>query len=354
MFRLGQPNQIMKGILAFITIVPVFGGVIFVKKSGYLSPGPVSDAHTKNQPINGYISHAEFEKQCIHCHAPIHCVTDTRCQDCHIEIARQRSTASGLHGLLPGTDKCQTCHPEHQGRDASITELAFTNVNHEKLTGFSLEKHKQNFDGDPLDCMTCHSQDSYLRETLDCISCHSEQDHDYLAAHIDQYGTGCVDCHDGKDRMLPFDHDLIYPLEGAHRAIACNECHLNNVYRDTPSDCIDCHAEPELHANLFGLECYRCHTAVAWAPAQLLQHTFLLDHGAGEQNIASCETCHAGTYTEYPCYSCHETADMVVAHLGQQIENLEDCIACHPTGRGVAEEPGRTSGGALRIASGKP
>jgi len=326
--RINTPGR----LALLLMLLSAFGAGIFLfagKK--YIMPGPVSAAHVNNQALGGYVSHAEFEKECIHCHAPVHCVTDTRCQDCHMDIARERATAAGLHGMLPGTSRCQTCHVEHQGREASITTLAFLNVDHTKLANFSLDKHHQDYQGNALDCETCHSQGSYGISALDCITCHTQEDHQYMADHIEAYGTRCIDCHDGSDRMLAFDHDQYYPLEGGHDSTGCIDCHAEYVFIDAPADCKGCHAEPEMHAGVFGEDCARCHTAAAWAPAQLTQHTFLIDHGTDD--ITECETCHAGSYTEYPCYTCHDFEEMRPLHVGENSAPLEDCIACHPTGR---------------------
>jgi hypothetical protein len=52
--------------------------------------------------------------------------------------------------------------------------------------------------------------------------------------------------------------------------------------------------------------------------------------------IEDCETCHAGNYSEYPCAGCHEGQDMVLAHEPYEVAELNNCIACHPTGRGKA------------------
>lgn len=345
MRKLFRRNKIQIRFVLLLLVLGAFGSLAFLKYGNYLMPGPVSEAHANHQPLGGYVSHADFEQECSHCHAPIHCVTDTRCQDCHIEIARERATAAGLHGILPGTSRCQTCHVEHQGREASITKLAFLNVNHFKLANFSLDKHHQDYQGNPLDCETCHLQGGYSSSTLDCITCHTDEDHQYMADHIDAYGTRCIDCHDGGDRMLAFDHDEYYALDGEHASTVCLACHAEYVFVDAPSDCVGCHEEPELHAGVFGEDCARCHSALAWAPAQLTQHTFLLDHGTDD--ITECETCHAGSYTEYPCFTCHEFEEMRLLHIGEDSAPLEDCIACHPTGREseiAVKEPDRKDG----------
>jgi len=149
-------------ITGFLAALFAFSGFIYLKKSGQLSPGPLSAAHPNKQPLNGYVSHADFETQCSHCHAPMHCITDSRCQDCHQEIARQRATANGLHGKLPGTNKCQNCHVEHRGPETTITELAFINVNHFKLANFSLARHTKDYDGENMNCESCHSQGVFI------------------------------------------------------------------------------------------------------------------------------------------------------------------------------------------------
>jgi hypothetical protein len=87
-----------------------------------------------------------------------------------------------------------------------------------------------------------------------------------------------------------------------------------------------------MYAELFGNKCERCHSTTAWLPAELKTHTFLVDHGVGEGDIA-CETCHEHTYTQYPCYSCHDQQEMQDFHAREDIYAYENCIDCHPTGR---------------------
>lgn len=321
------------------TAVLVLGASFWLKGSGYLFPGPLSAMHPKETPLNGYVSHAEFEQECLHCHAPIHCVTDTRCQDCHQDIARQRAEGEGLHSRLPIANRCQTCHPEHRGRDIVITEWAFNNVDHRELAGFSLVKHTEDYDKQPLNCESCHSQERFASETLDCLTCHAEGDHEGLAEHLELYGPDCLACHDGEDRMAIFDHNQVYPLAGGHTDLACVDCHVEHNYRTGPLACVDCHADPEVHLGTFGLECDRCHTDAGWKPAALTRHLFPLDHG-GEGEVA-CETCHEESYVQITCYGCHdhEPEDMRLVHGAEGIEQYENCAECHPTG--VPGEAGR-------------
>jgi hypothetical protein len=251
-----------------------------------------------------------------------------------MEIAEERLTASGLHAHFPGVEQCQTCHVEHQGREASITDFAYQNIDHELMANFSLAQHGLNFDGVPMTCEGCHGKESFTKDTLDCISCHVNEDHEYMAAHIDLYGSTCVPCHDGRDTMANYQHEDDYPLDGEHQNTDCLVCHTNQIYAGTTRECAGCHEEPEIHLGIFGLKCERCHVAMAWLPAQLTVHTFLVDHGIEEQTEnMTCETCHVDSYTIYPCYSCHEPQEMEDYHAEIDIEAFENCVDCHPTGR---------------------
>lgn len=309
----------------------ILGSGAYGVKSNY-DPGPLSGIQHQGEPINGYRSHADFEQECRHCHAPVRCLSPNLCQDCHKEIARQRSEADGLHGLLPGTDKCQSCHQEHRGRDVVISAVPFININHEALTGFSLVRHQSGDEGRPDDCHDCHPGARYDHESVACYDCHYEQDPDAFAGHTDQYGSTCLDCHDGRDRIVDLDHGAVYALDGAHAEVECTDCH-GDGFLAAGRHCVDCHEEPDVHAGEFGLDCGRCHTAVAWEPAELREHTFELDHGSEE--AVACETCHTETYIVYTCYGCHdhEPAEMQTVHTAEGIADLEPCSDCHPTGR---------------------
>jgi hypothetical protein len=132
--------------------------------------------------------------------------------------------------------------------------------------------------------------------------------------------------------MIAFDHDLSYPLDGAHLHIDCIDCHPGFTFSEADRGCADCHPDPDLHAADFGLDCRRCHSTSAWLPAQLTLHTFPLDHGS--QSELDCETCHSGAYTSYSCYGCHDhqPQQMHDLHAQEQIRQLEPCGSCHPTG----------------------
>ncbi|HSV85808.1 MAG TPA: cytochrome c3 family protein [Levilinea sp.] len=260
------------------------------------------------------------------------------CESCHIDGNYQLSYAG-----------CTDCHAEpdiHAGMfeencDACHTDLAWRPVllegdvfDHQN-TGFSLVHHQVLPSGQDIACVDCHAVDSVQADPRKCTDCHTALDPSYMKDHLRTVGPDCLQCHDGTDRMAGFDHAAVFPLDGQHRRLECSACHANFHFGDMSGLCIDCHAEPDIHAGFFGTQCQRCHTTQAWTPALLLQHTFSLDHGEGGD--LTCQTCHVDTYSEYTCYSCHEhqPEDMAKKHLEEGIsaQELIECAACHPTGR---------------------
>lgn len=128
--------------------------------------------------------------------------------------------------------------------------------------------------------------------------------------------------------------------EPADPAVENGLAYLESELEEDPHQCIDCHAEPAVHAEAFGVNCARCHNTVTWKPAVLTRHDFLLDHG-GEGEV-DCKTCHPSNYVAYDCYGCHQdhqAAEMETVHLTERIEQYSACADCHPTG--VAGEAGR-------------
>ena len=318
--------------LLLVFLVLSLGGAAFGFKATF-DPGPVSAASPRGQALQGFESHAAFEKDCKHCHAPVKCLSANLCQDCHFEIAQQRAEASGLHGLLPGTDKCHSCHKEHNGRDAVISAVPLANVDHLQLTGFGLERHQADYDGTPLLCEDCHREGRFGAESVDCTGCHNGQDPHYMGEHSARFGGDCLVCHDGQDRMMTFDHDQVFALAGAHEPLQCEECHVAYTFAGMSGDCVACHEDPEVHLGEFGLDCSRCHGVVAWTPAQLTRHIFDLDHGGGGE--VACEVCHVDTYVVYTCYGCHDDhqpEEMRVVHEREGLVDYEACDQCHPTG----------------------
>lgn len=251
-------------------------------------------------------------------------VTPKACAQCHAEPPAHQ-------GMFAGD--CATCHAEQAWAPANWQGKPF---NHAQQTGFSLVKHTHSAEGEPLLCTACHSVDASPIDLQTCIACHSQGDQraDFMRRHQEQFGPACLECHDGIDRLSNFDHARFFPLEGAHATAQCEACHAGRVFRGTLSACVECHAEPAIHAGSFGVQCQDCHTAQAWTPASLRRHSFPLNHGS--QGEVPCKTCHEKTYIEYSCYGCHEhqPLDILVSHTNAGVARdvLPQCTLCHPSG----------------------
>ncbi len=275
-------------------------------------------------------------------HAPLACVachlegnfqeTPLACEDCHLEPE--------AHADLFSSD-CAACHTPEDW--SALVGLGGEWFDHFEHAGFSLERHSSDYTGAPILCSGCHSPIDGFKlgfEAQACIHCHTLEAPTFMADHQAQFGLDCLACHDGSGRMANFDHDRFFILDGQHAGLSCEACHLERIFTGTSSECNACHAEPEIHAGYFGLQCESCHSTDAWAPAKLVSHSFPLDHG--EQGTVSCDMCHPVRYTEYTCYGCHEhqEGEMIEEHQEEGITGtrLKDCVACHPTGLQADEE----------------
>jgi len=230
------------------------------------------------------------------------------CFSCH----RGDDPHAGTYGT-----ECGVCHSSEGWLPAKFDH---------NLSAFKLEgEHNE------VACEKCHVNNVFKGTPSDCYSCHQQDDE-----HNGRFGTQCETCHTPKNwESANFDHNLTaFKLDGGHREVRCERCHVNNVFKGTPTDCVACHAEPSSHAGQFGTECAACHSTNAWSPAQFNgEHTFPLNHGEG--GTVACSTCHPTTYTVYTCYGCHEHNESNIRseHLEEGISDFQNCVECHADGR---------------------
>lgn len=276
--------------------------------------------HSMSQfPLLG--AHESLE--CAECHKVENFAnTPVDCISCHSEP----QIHTGIFDL-----DCTICHTTQAWKPAFLDGRLF---NHWDNVAFNLIKHAKDFAGNAISCKGCHPKDFRQFDLEICITCHIEQNFDYMAAHIEKFGNACLECHDGVDRMNKFDHDKIFVLDGRHREVDCAACHIDYSFQGTSKECVECHAEPEIHSGTFGIQCQFCHTTTAWSPAQLQVHTFPINHG--EQGDQACSICHSNVYFEYTCYSCHDHQPIPLRekHLAAAVslEEFANCVNCHPSG----------------------
>ncbi len=281
--------------------------------------------HAKTHfPLEG----AHSTLACLACHQGSSALQDTpvACGGCHAEPQVHAGEFS---------TQCDECHSTSAWKPARLAGAAF---DHAK-TRFHLDTHRRNYDGRPFTCGACHAgaggkiSDITRFSDQACVNCHVQGQAAFMTKHLQTFGRGCRDCHDGTGNTRNFDHNTVFVLDGAHAPLQCAACHVDHKFKGLGKDCVSCHAEPQIHQGVFGTDCAACHTTSAWAPAALREHRFPIDHG-GQMN--ACATCHTTSYTTYTCYTCHEHDPDIVRrqHAEQNLtqERLADCVACHATG----------------------
>ncbi|MBP1656382.1 MAG: hypothetical protein H6Q31_983 [Bacteroidetes bacterium] len=277
-----------------------------------------------------------------------HAVAD--CQVCHANAGRKQFTGTP-------TD-CYACHREDFNRSASPNHSAAgfsTNCTQCHLEsamhwggGFQHDRTQFPLTGAhrSIACIDCHKDQVFKSTSVQCIACHqndysSTRNPNHSSAHI---ATTCQTCHTTTVwRPSTFSHaTTAFQLVGAHTTVACNQCHVNNVFSGLPhAGCWDCHAttfngaiNPNHVAGQFNHDCLQCHTQSAWKPATFNHATtkFAL---TGAHAATQCARCHtSGNYQlQYTdCYVCHSTKFAQPANPNHVLGNFNhDCAPCHTT-----------------------
>ncbi|MFI4866903.1 MAG: cytochrome c3 family protein [Steroidobacterales bacterium] len=153
---------------------------------------------------------------------------------------------------------------------------------------------------------------------------------------------------------VSFDHLTTgFELDGVHRDLPCEACHLNAVFRGTPLDCGTCHitgspfnATPKTATHISSTNnCAACHNTISFRPDVHFDHAEVL---------GSCVSCHNGTIaqgegpnhpaTSQNCAACHAVMSWnppkMVDHsqIPQAVAGL--CIVCHNGVQASGKSPG--------------
>ncbi|MCQ3939197.1 MAG: hypothetical protein DPW18_19440 [Chloroflexi bacterium] len=246
---------------------------------------------------------------CADCHGTdVTTFASDSCQSCHREMD---IAYAQLHLLTFGAD-CLACHDgvDRYGEDFNHNAFAF------QLAGAHAV----------APCSSCHLNARAIADLQsapqDCFSCHQGDD-----PHAGAYGTDCAACHSPQAwEPADFDHNLsAFKLEGEHTEAACEECHVNNVYKGTPADCYSCHREDDEHGGRFGTQCEACHNPSDWENASF-DHNRTNFPLTGGHSGAACEQCHGlGTFEGLStgCAGCHGDPSFHAGAFGA------NCEACH-------------------------
>ena len=267
---------------------------------------------------------------CAKCHQPAGAATRYRvryreCKDCHHD-PHEGQFADAMHG-----DRCEQCHTVERFQPAKFT------LPRHKETRFPLEGGHL-----AVACTECHQTRpglhgavAYKFTDLTCTGCHQDPHQPQLrggAAVADSRSSvACEVCHTVRrwTQVASFDHSKTrFPLTGAHRGAACEECHRATalsagvrkvVFQNTPVACGGCHED--VHAGQFAAlsgdqGCEACHGNFKWKPG-----TF--DHQRTDFSLA-------GAHQRVPCGDCHKTRKEVNGRMVVFYKPTpKDCASCH-------------------------
>jgi len=232
-------------------------------------------------PLQG--KHATL--QCAQCHIPrgketLYKIKFSRCLDCHKDEHQAQFAAA------PYLNRCEQCHTL-DGYKPSTFGLARHKQSRFVLTGAHLA----------VTCEECHKAQTqtsaqskpevpYHFEDMSCAGCHKDPHHGQFGKRMQRLvngqPVGCEACHTNKTwtELSRFDHSQTdFPLAGAHRAVACIDCHkptnletkLASVdFQAAPKQCEDCHED--IHGAQFAkaggvTRCSECHNSTRWKPS---------------------------------------------------------------------------------------
>ncbi|MEM6993720.1 MAG: cytochrome c3 family protein [Myxococcota bacterium] len=188
------------------------------------------------------------------------------------EAVQRHRWWAGLGAVVPHDtfpDDCSACH---EGSDWSELRDDFE-FDHAAETGVALHgAHEQAL------CLRCHNDRGPVATFAQrgCAGCHED-------IHLGQLGTSCDQCHNERtwrpNDMFVLHQRTRFPLEGAHAATSCRNCHEGaEVGRFVPvtTDCLGCHTDDlanALNPNHIGLgwvnRCDRCHQPTIWNQAEI-------------------------------------------------------------------------------------
>lgn len=267
----------------------------------------VKEHAATSYPLEG--RHAEVK--CDECHIPkgkdtIFRITETQCSGCHADVHK------GQFAAAPYENRCEQCHTVAEFRPAH-----FTLARHQQ-TGFPLTGGHL-----AVPCAQCHQEQprgstvpmKFRFEDRSCTVCHTDPHSGQFRAQMaakqaDGRAAGCEACHTTVQwkQIRGFDHARTkFPLLGAHRAVACADCHRPPAFEITlehvnfaaaPVQCSGCHNDP--HAGQFAgrrdvADCSSCHNANRWKPADFDHDRRTAFSLQGAHQNVSCGACHMST-----------------------------------------------------------
>ena len=264
---------------------------------------------------------AHAQVACASCHVGNKFAgTATACEGCHLPDFNKTTNPNHVRANFP--QACGTCHNTANWQNATFDH----GITKFPLTGAHVQ----------VSCQQCHAGNNFSNTPGTCVGCHLA---DFTKAanpnHVSAgFPQACETCHNTTQwQGAKFDHNTAtkFALTGAHPQVACNQCHLNNVFAGTSKVCQGCHM-PEFnrttHPNhlsaAFPRTCEGCHSTASWSPAAF-------DHNAATKFAL------VGAHTRVECAQCHQN--------GVFSGTPAQCSGCHLSDFNKTTKPNHVSAG---------
>lgn len=146
-------------------------------------------------------------------------------------------------------------------------------------------------------------------------------------------------CWSGVALTKKFDHGTTsFSLTGQHETLDCQECHINALFKGTPSECEFCHSNTGIIDATFkspdhlmtNNRCVDCHLPVGWDMIARFEHL---------SSIGSCDSCHNNIKVEgkssshisstQQCELCHIDSNWQSTFNVDHLEVFGSCSSCH-------------------------
>ena len=324
--------------------------------------------------------------ECLTCHTDYHIKTlSSVCLNCHTEnafIPASKFNHNNARFQLAGKHRnveCVKCHKINITDGKKFQQ--FSGMQYNNCASCHKDPHSNKFG---QNCRQCHSEESFQvvqggkkfdhdktdfklegkHLIVNCKACHKTRLTDPLKhekcnnCHIDYHNKqfvkngvapDCSQCHSVKGFTL-FSYTLeqhnagTFPLQGAHLAIPCYECHKKQdkwSFRQIGTNCKECHSD--IHQDYIPAKyypddnCKTCHKENRWGEV-IFDHSLTGFILTGAHVKEQCRACHfktdpAGTTRQKfsalsaNCSECH--ADK---HYRQFEKNgVTNCLDCHDT-----------------------
>jgi hypothetical protein len=233
---------------------------------------------------------------------------------------------------------CSQCHNEDSFKAVKVSKT----FDHSKTDFKLVDKHLT------VSCQACHK--TKFTDPLKhdrCVDCHT----DYHKKQFVKNGIApdCSQCHDVKGFKL-FSYTIeqhktgTFPLQGAHEATSCIDCHRKQTewnFKGIGINCKDCHKD--IHQTIIQpkyypeANCKICHSENRWSDITF-NHSITDFNLTGAHVRQECRTCHFKKDSDgnvkqkfsglaKSCTECH-----IDNHFKQFEKNgITNCIECHDT-----------------------